>query len=883
MRTSKITPIGVGIFLTLSVNVGAGDFKHITIDGSFNDWAGIQPVLIDPSDTTSSIDYAAVYIANDADYLYLRITLHVPGDPFTSRENIFIDADNDVATGFSFGGIGSEMLIQSGVGYEERAGGFNDGFNFNGLDWAAAPTVAATNFEVRISRRAAYTSAPPGPVFTSDTIAVVLEAETSNFSSVEFAPDSGGQTYTFAPTPAAATGNSTLVTLTGSSWQLNASGTDLGTAWHENGYDDTQAGWTSGGGLFGYTTNASAYPAAIQTPVATGRAVYYLRTHFQFTNEPASVILVASNYLSDGAVIYLNGAEVKRVRLPSGDVSFSTAATGGPSVKGEAELAGLATAPLLIGDNVLAVEVHQTSGDTAELVFGMSLLAATQYPAVFTDPSQPPDRSVGAGDATTFSAEFIGTPPLSFQWLKDSNPITGATAERLTIDPVLQADAGSYSLKISNPLATNVTRSALLTVTNSPVRVTDPTQPADQTVTEGLPASFAVLAAGSAPLNYQWFKADSTSTNAIPDATNATFSIPDVRMSDAGDYFAVVTNPFPSSVTSRKAHLTVTADAIPPVVRSVVGTPNKITLAFSEPVTPASANAVTNYSLTGGLIVTGATQDPNEASVVVLTTGAQTLGTFYTLTLNNIFDRFNNRIASNTRTTFKSSIVIDGSFDDWAGVPLAFSDPQDSTESLDYKDVYISNDDDFIYLRVTLWAPGDFSDFHNNLFIDADNDLATGYAVSGIGSDLLMQSGGGYEEQPGAFNNGTASALDWLMMPGGASTNVEFRLSRHAIYDNTGLPVFTTNRIAIVLEAENTGFATRETAPDSGGYVYTFVAPSQLTISFNQGQVTISRSGPGRLQSRSSLTTGSWQDVQNAPNPYLVQPIGQESYYRVIQ
>ena len=172
MRTSKITAIGVGIFLTLSVNVGAGDFKHITIDGSFNDWAGIQPVLIDPSDTTSSIDYAAVYIANDADYLYLRITLHVPGDPFTSRENIFIDADNDVATGFSFGGIGSEMLIQSGVGYEERAGGFNDGFNFNGLDWAAAPIVATTNFEVRISRRAAYTSAPPGPVFTSDTIAL---------------------------------------------------------------------------------------------------------------------------------------------------------------------------------------------------------------------------------------------------------------------------------------------------------------------------------------------------------------------------------------------------------------------------------------------------------------------------------------------------------------------------------------------------------------------------------------------------------------------------------------------------------------------------------------------------------------------------------------
>src|SRR5439155_18061181 len=148
---------------------------------------------------------------------------------------------------------------------------------------------------------------------------------------------------------------------------------------------------------------------------------------------------------------------------------------------------------------------------------------------------------------------------LSFQWLKNGNPISGATNVTLTIDPVLQRDAGSYSLKISNPLATNVTRSALLTVTNSPVRILDSTQPSDQTVTEGAPASFRVLAAGSAPLRYQWFKAAINSTNAIPEATNATFNIPDVRMSDAGDYFAVVTNPFPSSVTSRKAHLTVTA------------------------------------------------------------------------------------------------------------------------------------------------------------------------------------------------------------------------------------------------------------------------------------------------------------------------------------
>src|SRR2546426_12540208 len=186
MKTPGFLTSGLALVLVFAFSVTAGDFKHIAIDGSFGDWAGVRPAFEDLSDTTNSIDYAAVYFANDADYLYLRFTLFAPGDPFTSRENIFIDADNDVATGFGVSGLGSEMLIQSGVGYEERAGMFNDGFIFDGLDWAAAPTVAATNFEVRISRLAAYTSLPPGPVFASDTIAFVLEAETPNFISVEF-------------------------------------------------------------------------------------------------------------------------------------------------------------------------------------------------------------------------------------------------------------------------------------------------------------------------------------------------------------------------------------------------------------------------------------------------------------------------------------------------------------------------------------------------------------------------------------------------------------------------------------------------------------------------------------------------------------------------
>ncbi len=194
----------------------------------------------------------------------------------------------------------------------------------------------------------------------------------------------------------------------------------------------------------------------------------------------------------------------------------------------------------MIGDNLLAVEVHQSAGDSTDLVFGSSLTAATQFPATITNPSEPADRTVTAGNSTTFIAEALGTEPLFFQWFKDGSSITNATNSTLTVASVLQSDAGSYILKVSNSLATNIaTRTAILTVSGSPVVLTDVTQPADQAVTEGLPATFTVAASGSAPLSYQWFKG----ATAIDGATNATFTIPDVQKSDAGDYYAVVMNP----------------------------------------------------------------------------------------------------------------------------------------------------------------------------------------------------------------------------------------------------------------------------------------------------------------------------------------------------
>lgn len=111
----------------LSLPGRAGTFKNISVDDSFGDWAGVPLLDTDPLDNPSGVDYGDVYAANDDNYLYLRFTLHAAGDPFTWQQNIFLDADNSPGTGFGASGLGSEMLIQGGAGYQEKNGGFNEG------------------------------------------------------------------------------------------------------------------------------------------------------------------------------------------------------------------------------------------------------------------------------------------------------------------------------------------------------------------------------------------------------------------------------------------------------------------------------------------------------------------------------------------------------------------------------------------------------------------------------------------------------------------------------------------------------------------------------------------------------------------------------------
>jgi len=100
---------------------------------------------------------------------------------------------------------------------------------------------------------------------------------------------------------------------------------------------------------------------------------------------------------------------------------------------------------------------------------------------------------------------------------------------------------------------TDVTLLSVETTVVPPEAVRIVTPPQSRTNGVGSAASFTVVAAGSGPLYYQWLR---SGTN-IPNATNSTFNIPSVQLSDAGIYAVRVTNAI-STATSAGATLTVT-------------------------------------------------------------------------------------------------------------------------------------------------------------------------------------------------------------------------------------------------------------------------------------------------------------------------------------
>ncbi len=191
-------------------------------------------------------------------------------------------------------------------------------------------------------------------------------------------------------------------------------------------------------------------------------------------------------------------------------------------------------------------------------------------------------------------------------------------------------------------------RGAILTGKGDAVgaEVTITSQPKNASSTANEPASFSVAVDHSSPygagLFYQWYR----NGELIPGATAATYNIPLASLADNGAKFKVMVGTLGKAVTSDEVTLTVENDTRPPSIVSATPSDawNAVTIVFSEPVSAATAIAAANYSLSGGVTVSSATQV--NPTTVLVATSKQGEATQYTLTVRNLADNAGNTIPS---------------------------------------------------------------------------------------------------------------------------------------------------------------------------------------------------------------------------------------------
>jgi hypothetical protein len=236
-------------------------------------------------------------------------------------------------------------------------------------------------------------------------------------------------------------------------WKYDQTGADLGREWRSNTFSDVA--WPEGRAMFGqepdaasissYNTSMGITPtsAPFNTPFPqlTTVTTYYFRTTFNFTGTLAGLSLIASNLLDDGMVVHLNGAEVGRLRTPANQIATTQPSAGSP-VEGAIEPMVMSNlgAAMREGENLLAVEVHNSTFGTYDMAFGMKLMAVQQTPLVIT--SQPQSQTVEVGAPVMFRVGVSGG-PVSYRWQKDG-VFLGSTSNSLVISAASPANAGNY-------------------------------------------------------------------------------------------------------------------------------------------------------------------------------------------------------------------------------------------------------------------------------------------------------------------------------------------------------------------------------------------------------------------------------------------------------
>lgn len=242
----------------------------------------------------------------------------------------------------------------------------------------------------------------------------------------------------------------------GSVWRYLDNGSDQGTAWRANSFND--AGWAQGPAQLGYGNNGEVTRINFGPNSGDKYRTYYFRRTFNVQNAASVEALTARLIRDDGAILYINGVEVLRVNMPDGPVNYRTFATSvvndGADERTFYEYV-IDTGALRTGVNVAAVEIHQVNAGSSDLSFDLELVGAVfpnnTAPTVTVGPDQVITLPATASLNGLMRDDALPQPPgfLTATWSKVSGPGTvNFLNASLPVTSASFSEPGLYTLRL---------------------------------------------------------------------------------------------------------------------------------------------------------------------------------------------------------------------------------------------------------------------------------------------------------------------------------------------------------------------------------------------------------------------------------------------------
>ncbi len=298
-------------------------------------------------------------------------------------------------------------------------------------------------------------------------------------------------------------------------------------------------------GTFAYTPPAGTVLGASATPHAL--SVTFIPTDTaSYTSATASTALVVNK--ASQAITFAPVGSPKLINAPSFALTASstsplpiTYTSSNPAVAtvsgGTVTIAGL-------GSTTLTAKQAGNDNYVAALDVARTLVVNPVAPVIASHPPLTPTATVGSSFSFGPITLNALSAPVNFTL---AGAPAGLTVDSTTgsISGVPTGSAGTYTVILT---ATNVTgtdsKSIVLTLQGAGNVPTIVTPPANRAIGIGTGTTLSVLAAGTAPLTYQW-KKNSGSLPAdirFTGGTTATLSIASAQLTDAGNYSVTVSN-----------------------------------------------------------------------------------------------------------------------------------------------------------------------------------------------------------------------------------------------------------------------------------------------------------------------------------------------------